>query len=98
MTRSYNDRLELLVQIRDNNLKVDSNLKVLSLRRCLKSPRPGMSIVFSIKLYDNDVMDSNVWATKQHFNACYIASGGQHPECPIMLILTLTWHQHSLLR
>ena len=61
-----------------------SNFKVLSRRRCPKSPRPGASIVFS----SHEVTNSNSEATKQTCNACFTGSGGQHVESPIMLILT----------
>ena len=41
----YHCRLQPLTQMRD------SNLKVLSRRRCLKSPRPWRSIGLSVWLY-----------------------------------------------
>ena len=41
-------------------------------------------------LPSHDVMNSNARATKQHCNACFTGSGGQHAERPITLILTLS--------
>ena len=62
----------------------DSNFKVLSRRRCPKSPQPGC--VDSVSAHE--AMNSNAEATKQPCNACYTGSGGQHVESPITLILT----------
>ena len=69
---------------------LESNLKVLSRRRCLKSPRHGcVDSVSWLVVSSHEAMNSNAGATKHPCNACYTGYGDQHVESPITLILTL---------
>ena len=83
MSGGYSYRLEWLA------LMHEANLKILSRRRCPKSPQPGcVDNVSWLVVSSHEAMNSNAGATKQPCNACYTGSGGQHVESPITLILT----------
>ena len=75
----------------------ESDLKVLSRGSLPLVARPGcVDSVSCLVVSSHEAMNSNAGATKQSCNACYPGSRGQHVESPITLILTSTWHCHSL--